>query len=643
MANVGTLTTVLEAETASFQRGFTKAERSLNSSATKMNRALGKIDRGVAKVRRGIARWGKSLFSIRGAIGVAFGGAGVGLLVNRSLKAADAIGKVADSIGISTSALQELRFAAGQSGVAVQVFDSAMTAFAKRVGEARANTGTLITILRQMDEELLKNVQAARSTDQAFELIINKGRELGNQLDRAALFAAAFGRTAGVQMTNLIRPAADSIGALRSQAASLGIVIDETLIRKSETATDKLSILSQVIQAKLTVAVIENAEELSLLADSFTRLSISAVKAFGDIARAIGLAAPRLVDLQTELERLERLGSDRLLGFLGQSSRFAEEAGKVRLEIEKTIQATNAAVRLASPLVPVGGAPAPLDVPPPAKLVRFLPSGARFAADEARSIRAIDTAMDKLSANAARTATRMDELKSAGLAVFEETRTPLEDFTNRMTELDTLLAAGAIKWNTYARATSLAKDKLAGVERGVINVEAAGRDMAQVLATSFQSMVTNIDSAADALGFLALSLQRVILTAAFKPAEDKLGGLFSSVLKGIAGLFAPAATGGGIVTQPIPARHGRLFQVGRTGGPDSQLVTFAATPGERFLAIPPGEGGGGDGDTINITQNIAVGVAPTVRAEMARLLPQMVQMVSEAVADRRRRGGAFAG
>jgi len=56
----------------------------------------------------------KNIFSLRTAmIGVA-GAAAMGAFVRKSLESADAIGKAADAIGISTGALQELRHARGR-------------------------------------------------------------------------------------------------------------------------------------------------------------------------------------------------------------------------------------------------------------------------------------------------------------------------------------------------------------------------------------------------------------------------------------------------------------------------------------------------------------------------------------------------
>jgi hypothetical protein len=60
---------------------------------------------------------------------------GLVVLVDRSISAADAIGKT-DKIGVGVEALQELRFAAKASGVEQQTLDMALQRFTRRAAEA---------------------------------------------------------------------------------------------------------------------------------------------------------------------------------------------------------------------------------------------------------------------------------------------------------------------------------------------------------------------------------------------------------------------------------------------------------------------------------------------------------------------------
>jgi hypothetical protein len=56
--------------------------------------------------------------------------------------------------------------------------------------------------------------------------------------------------------------------------------------------------------------------------------------------------------------------------------------------------------------------------------------------------------------------------------------------------------------------------------------------------------------------------------------------------------------------------------------------------------IPNGQSAGGT--VVNQTINISVGVAQTVRAEIAALMPAIKRQTVDAVADARMRGGTFA-
>ena len=58
-------------------------------------------------------------------------------------------------------------------------------------------------------------------------------------------------------------------------------------------------------------------------------------------------------------------------------------------------------------------------------------------------------------------------------------------------------------------------------------------------------------------------------------------------------------------------------------------------------AIIPNNKMGGSGVTINQTINISTGVAQTVRAEVAGMMPQIAAAAKGAVADARQRGGGY--
>jgi hypothetical protein len=83
---------------------------------------------------------------------------------NRSISAADAIGKTADKIGVGVEALQELRFAAKASGVEQQTLDMALQRFTRRAAEAAQGTGEAKDALAQNRAASVSTIQRERSS-----------------------------------------------------------------------------------------------------------------------------------------------------------------------------------------------------------------------------------------------------------------------------------------------------------------------------------------------------------------------------------------------------------------------------------------------------------------------------------------------
>jgi len=216
-----------------------------------------------------VRKFTSNVFSMRGALVATAGVAAMGAFVKKSMETADAIGKAADAIGISTGTLQEYRHAARISGVQTEALDKSIGQFTKRVGEARAGTGAMITFLKQFDENLLKNIQSSKSTDEALNLVFKRMGQTASATDKAALANAAFGRS-GLTMVNMVKDGAAGLAKLRQEARDLGIVMDDHLIRSSERANDEIEKLTRVLKVQFMSAAIGLAPEIARIAQSTT-------------------------------------------------------------------------------------------------------------------------------------------------------------------------------------------------------------------------------------------------------------------------------------------------------------------------------------------------------------------------------------
>ena len=179
--------------------------------------------------------------------------AGVATLVNRSISAADAIGKSADKIGIGVEALQELRFAAKASGVEQQTLDMALQRFTRRTAEAAQGTGEAKDALAQLGITLRdQDGHLPRSEDLLADVADSFAR-IKDPAERVRLAFKLFD-SEGVALVNLLSDGSGALDQMRERARDLGIVLDEHLVRDAERARTELDTLAQVVSANLTRA-----------------------------------------------------------------------------------------------------------------------------------------------------------------------------------------------------------------------------------------------------------------------------------------------------------------------------------------------------------------------------------------------------
>jgi hypothetical protein len=119
-----------------------------------------------------------------------------------------------------------------------------------------------------------------------------------------------------------------------------------------------------------------------------------------------------------------------------------------------------------------------------------------------------------------------------------------------------------------------------------------------------------------------------------------IGGMLAGLISNAFGATVTATSGSMAGQQVIPS-----FAVGTNYVPQDMLANIHK--GEMIIPAREAEqmrrGGGGNNQTVNQTINVSAGVSQTVRAEIARLLPQIRQMAISGVADNGRRNlqGAF--
>jgi len=547
-----------------------------------------------SRVQRSLGALKKSLFNVKALIGAAFGALAVRALsrfVTKAVDAADSIAKTSRAIGITSDKLQELRFAADISGISMTTLDSAMLGFSKRVGEARAGTGTLFTILNKTDEALLANVQSAGSVDEAFDLITQAANAMGNEMDKSALLSAAFGRTAGTAFKNLV----PDIERLSARARELGLVIDASLLLKAEDTKDKLTELGAVLNVKFMNFVLQNARVIDQLADALMNAATAAGEWLADMGPSetanIDSLDRRIVALNNKLKELNETILFGQVAITGTGGIFGLAGGDVHLfgsHIEDMKREITAELERL-------------------ELMRAL------RAEEAERNKTLHVEINKGI---------YEQAKLVGELNLVLTETPL---LNR-------------KWSeAMAQATREAEAQEAAIRDLSQTIETTLIDSLADLTTSFKDWR---DVARAALRDVIRSMLQFISVQASMGAGGAAagGGIGSLIFKGLGQLFTPTPT----VDFPQPSAFRQI------GGPVG--AGQAALVGERGpeVFVPRASGtvvpnhALGGGVIVNQTINLSTGLQATVRAEVMGMLPQIAATTKSAVLSARVRGGAFA-
>jgi hypothetical protein len=304
--------------------------------------AQDKSKQGFNSVNKNINSTQQSMKKLAGAFAGVFAVRQIVQFGNQALQVADDIGKLADSVNVSTTFLQQYQFAAEQSGISTEGFTKALRFFAKGVGEATMGTGLAKRAFEEMGISLEDAGGQTKSTEDLFKEFFHTLESIQDPLQRSGLLAQVFGSRVGIQMANLIKSGAMAMDDLAESATG---IIDEKTIRNAEAFNDTMNRLKRQVLVPLQSAFVNTS------------------KAILDFAEAMGLIKPDLFtksldELNTSLdeqnaklkrntELVERFGAipqyTRPIKAAEKQIALLEEAiGKreKQIEIEKRLQAT---------------------------------------------------------------------------------------------------------------------------------------------------------------------------------------------------------------------------------------------------------------------------------------------------------------
>ena len=211
----------------------------LNLGVSADNKALGKVSDNLSNVNKA---------AVLAAAGVAALAAGIGAAIKSSLntaRIADEIDKVSKSVGISTDALQELRFAGGLAGLGSSELSKGLQNLQKRLLDAGRGSATSIELFERLGVSIRDSNGELRDVESVLADVADGYVGLNSATERSAIAQELLGR-AGKKAGALLETGSQGIAAARAEARSLGGILGEELINNSTSLNDNISRLKFV-------------------------------------------------------------------------------------------------------------------------------------------------------------------------------------------------------------------------------------------------------------------------------------------------------------------------------------------------------------------------------------------------------------
>lgn len=244
---------------------FDRAMRHLNGEAADTSR----------KIEREFTRTGNSIAAMGAGLVKRFiGPLSVAGLVASLRQAADGmaqIGEEARRANLSTRVFQEWKHVADQARIPVDAVVDAFKELNIRADEfVKTGKGSAADAFARLGMSREEVQQRLRDPSKFMQELIERTKALRNTAAGIRIFDELFGGSGGERFVAFLH---QSEGAIRDQikaAHELGLVIDDSLIKKAEEVDKKFRAITTTVSTNLKSAIISAADALSTFIDRFS-------------------------------------------------------------------------------------------------------------------------------------------------------------------------------------------------------------------------------------------------------------------------------------------------------------------------------------------------------------------------------------
>lgn len=560
------------------------------------------LETGLNQARSTLASFGGGMAKVGAAAAAAFAavGAAVGTAVKGVINDADKLNKMSQSFGIPVEQLSALKYAAELSDVSLQQLGTSLGKLGKNLTEAAAKpTSEAANAFKALGVATTDSNGKLRTQQEVLLDVAQKFSGLKDGAGKTAVAMAIFGR-AGADMIPFLNQGRDGIKDLTDRAAELGIVISGETAARAEKFNDTMKDVGAVFQgvitqvaaqilptfqnlAKIFFDTAKGSDQLKVAVEGLTFVLKSLVtagtivsgvfKALGSLVAGVAAAIMLVAqgEFKAAIEALKLGGQDADTAFKGMSDTVV---GIWSPAMEQAATSTNSTSKAL-------------------KDFNFAALGGKNAIDQF------------LASLAKKQAGMQAELQTIGLgtaaherlkvileaeAIAKEKNIPITD------ALRAKIEGLATTYGNTAQAVELAKERFSAIQGSMQGIASKFEDaLVGVADGSKKAKDAFADMARGIISDLIRLIIRLQITIPLARAlTSALGGG-----GGFLGLFGgPTNVVGAAGSMPVPTfASGGSFTVGGSGGIDSQMVAFRATPGE-MVNIRHGDQGGFGGVTI---------------------------------------------
>lgn len=232
----------------------------------KINYDDSEVQAGTNRTNQALKGVSTSAVSYAKAIALAYGAQQVAKYVEGAVAFAASISDTAQKLGITNKALQELRYAAGQSGVSVETLEQSVGKFNIKLAEAARGNKTAVEMFKRLGISVYDTNGQLVPLEEALDKVAEVMKKTESATERAKIAQELFGKS-GTDMINMLVEGEAAMEALRKKANDLGIVLEDKLIEDAKELDDKFQTLSDVLTTKLTKAIVDLAPTIDAVAD----------------------------------------------------------------------------------------------------------------------------------------------------------------------------------------------------------------------------------------------------------------------------------------------------------------------------------------------------------------------------------------